>query len=60
MSVISIILLLSQIFVFAVEDVTGLWQASITLGFAYGGMYGLLPTLMIEGFGLGESSSSSA
>jgi hypothetical protein len=54
MSVISIILLLSQIFVFAVEDVTGLWKASTTLGFAYGGMFGLFPTIMIENFGIGE------
>jgi MFS family permease len=59
MSIISIIFILSQIFVFAVEGVTSLWQASVTLGFAYGGMYGLFPTIMIESFGLGESLNSS-
>jgi len=59
MSVISIVFILSQIFVFAVEDVTSLWQASTSLGFAYGGMYGLFPTIIIESFGLGESSSFS-
>jgi len=55
MSVISSIFILSQIFVFTVDDVTSLWKASIALGFAYGGMYGILPTITIEGFGLGEA-----
>lgn len=59
MSVISIIFVLSQIFVLAVEDVTSLWQASTTLGFAYGGMYGLFPTIVIEGFGISKLLSSS-
>ena len=54
MSVISIIFILSQIFVFAVDDVTNLWKASTALGFAYGGLYGLFPTITIESFGLGE------
>ena len=58
MSVISMTFILSQIFVFAVEDVTSLWMASIALGFAYGGMYGLFPTIVIESFGLGEASCS--
>jgi hypothetical protein len=30
-----------------------LWISSATLGFGYGGMFGLFPTLMIEWFGLG-------
>ena len=58
MSTISTIFILSQIFVFAVGDVTSLWKASITLGFAYGGMFGLFPTIVIESFGLGEPFSS--
>ena len=58
MSVISIIFILSQIFMFTVEDVSSLWMASVALGFGYGGMFGLFPTIMIEGFGLGELLSS--
>ena len=54
MSVISIIFILSQIFMFNVEDVSNLWLASVTLGFGYGGMFGLFPIIVIEGFGLGE------
>ena len=58
MSVISIIFILSQILMFNVEDVSSLWMPSVALGFAYGGMYGLFPTIMIELFGLGELVSS--
>ena len=58
MSVISLIFILSQIFVFSVKDVASLWLASVALGFGYGGMFGLFPTIMIEGFGLGELISS--
>jgi hypothetical protein len=58
MSVISALFILSQIFVFSVGDVTSLWKASAALGFAYGGMFGLFPTITIESFGLGEPSSS--
>ena len=54
MSVVSVIFILSQIFAFSVEDVKSLWRASTALGFAYGGMFGLFPTITIESFGLGE------
>ena len=37
----------------ATNDVADLWKASIALGLAYGGMYGLFPTIAIEWFGIG-------
>lgn len=37
-----------------IDDVTGLWKASLALGLAYGGLFGLFPTIAIEWFGLGE------
>lgn len=37
-----------------VEDVNRLWLASAALGVAYGGMFGLFPTVTIDWFGLSE------
>lgn len=38
----------------ATDDVTVLWRASLALGLAYGGLFGLFPAIAIEWFGLGE------
>lgn len=38
----------------ATDDVTNLWKASLALGLAYGGLFGLFPTIAIELFGIGE------
>jgi len=46
--------ILSQLVLMAIGDVGHLWMASVIVGFAYGCWYGLLPTISIEWFGLGE------
>lgn len=44
---------LSQAAVTQIEGVEDLWHASALLGLAYGGVFGLFPTITIEWFGLG-------
>lgn len=46
---------LSQIITLTMDDVRQLWKASAMLGFAYGSLFGLLPTVTIEWFGLRKS-----
>lgn len=45
---------LSQIVIINVDDVHNLWKASLLLGSAYGSLFGLLPSVTIEWFGLSE------
>lgn len=45
LSVVSIILIISQIMGSTIENVNHLWLASLTLGLGYGGIFGLLPTV---------------
>lgn len=52
-SMISFAFIISQVVLYYTSSVQTLWIASATLGFGYGGMFGLFPTLMIEWFGLG-------
>lgn len=49
---IACIFIISQITCYYVEDVGALWKASALLGAAYGAMFGLFPTIVIEWFGL--------
>ena len=44
--------IVSQLTVYAVDDVRDLWKGSALLGLAYGGLFGLFPTITIEWFGL--------
>lgn len=46
--------IISQLELYAIDNVHDLWKASALLGLAYGGMFSLFPTLVIEWFGLGE------
>jgi hypothetical protein len=46
--------IISQIIAVATDDVTDLWKASLALGLAYGGLFGLFPTIAIELFGIGR------
>lgn len=48
----------SQTVATRVEDVQHLWVASALLGLAYGGIFGLYPTIVIEWFGLGHFSEN--
>ncbi|GJE99445.1 MFS general substrate transporter [Phanerochaete sordida] len=50
--------IVSQLYVHAVEDVSDLWKGSALLGLAYGGLFGLFPTITIEWFGLPHFSEN--
>ncbi|KAJ7174561.1 major facilitator superfamily domain-containing protein [Mycena filopes] len=41
-----------------IDDVTNLWKASALVGFAYGTIFGLFPTVCIEFFGLSHFSEN--
>jgi len=49
---------ISQFMLYFVEDVAQLWKTSSVLGFAYGGLFGLYPTIVIEWFGLPHFSEN--
>jgi hypothetical protein len=53
MPVISALFVLSQLLLATISDVRQLWMASVLLGLAYGCWFGLIPTILIEWFGLG-------
>ena len=46
---------LSQIAATRIEDVQHLWTASVLLGLAYGSVFAVFPTVVIEWFGLAHS-----
>ncbi|KAF8531646.1 major facilitator superfamily domain-containing protein [Gautieria morchelliformis] len=58
MSLVSILLMVSQIVGALVEDPNHLWLASLLLGSGYGGIFGLLPTVTMEWFGLAHFSEN--
>ncbi|RPD70380.1 MFS general substrate transporter [Lentinus tigrinus ALCF2SS1-7] len=49
---------ISQLACFAINDISNLWKASVLLGLAYGGLFGLLPTIVIDWFGLTHFSEN--
>ncbi|KAI0717569.1 MFS general substrate transporter [Cerioporus squamosus] len=49
---------ISQLTCFAIEDINHLWKASVLLGLAYGGLFGLVPTVVIDWFGLTHFSEN--
>lgn len=54
-SLVATAFIISQVTVYAVDDVQHLWKGSALLGLAYGGLFGLFPTITIEWFGLRAS-----
>lgn len=54
MAVVAALFIISQLTVFHVEHVNDLWKGSALLGLAYGSLFGLFPTIVIEWFALGE------
>ena len=54
-SLVAFAFIISQVTVYSVENVSDLWKGSALLGLAYGGLFGLFPTITIEWFGLRES-----
>ncbi|KAI0052677.1 MFS general substrate transporter [Auriscalpium vulgare] len=57
-SLVASLFILSQVFLYTVDDVHNLWLASALLGLAYGSLFGLLPTICIEWFGLAHFSEN--
>lgn len=55
---IAVIFLFSQLIARSVDHVDELWKASIAVGTAYGGTFGLLPVITIEWFGLNHFSQN--
>ncbi|KZT13250.1 MFS general substrate transporter [Laetiporus sulphureus 93-53] len=58
MTLVATLFVTSQVICYHVESVGQLWRASALLGFAYGGMFGLFPTITIEWFGLPHFSEN--
>jgi hypothetical protein len=54
LTLVASLFLVSQLACLSITDVSDLWKASALLGIAYGGMFGLIPTISIEWFGLRE------
>ncbi|KAG9017659.1 hypothetical protein FRB90_000355 [Tulasnella sp. 427] len=57
-TMISVIFLFSQLIARGVDHVDELWKASLAVGLAYGGTFGLLPVITIEWFGLNHFSQN--
>jgi hypothetical protein len=51
--IVTILFILAELLLIAIDDVRHLWMASGLMGLAYGSWFGLLPTISIEWFGLG-------
>ena len=45
----------SQLVTMSIVDVKELWKASLLVGFSYGAMFGLFPTITIDWFGMRTS-----
>ncbi|KAH9853298.1 MFS general substrate transporter [Lenzites betulinus] len=55
---VAIMFIISQVMCYSVDNIRDLWKASALLGAAYGGLFGLFPTLVIEWFGLPHFSEN--
>jgi hypothetical protein len=52
--IVSTLFVVSQLSVISVDDVAHLWKATALLGLAYGSLFGIAPTIIIDWFGLCE------
>lgn len=57
-SLVALMFLVSQFMAISIADVHDLHKASAMLGFAYGSMFGLFPTITIEWFGIAHFSEN--
>jgi len=57
-SLVAFLFIVSQVIAIATDDVKDLWKASLALGLAYGGLFGLFPTIVIEWFGIAHFSEN--
>jgi len=55
---VALLFLLSQVMAILTSDVQHLYKTSAMLGFSYGGMFGLFPSITIEWFGLSHFSEN--
>lgn len=53
LTLVASLFIISQVVLLREDDVHTLWIASALLGLAYGSLFGLLPTICIEWFGMG-------
>lgn len=54
-SLVAISFFISQLVAMTIVDVKELWKASLLVGFSYGAMFGLFPTITIDWFGIRTS-----
>ena len=54
-SLVAVLFFISQLVATSIVDVEELWKASLLVGFSYGSMFGLFPTITIDWFGMRES-----
>lgn len=53
--IVAVMFLGSQLAVLRTTDVQSLWLVSAALGLSYGSLFNVLPMLVLEWFGMGES-----
>jgi MFS family permease len=58
LSIVAVSFLVSQLVGLGVHDIKHLQYAVVLVGVSYGGVFGLLPTIIIEWFGMGPYSCS--
>lgn len=54
-SLVAMLFFISQLVAMSIVDVKELWKASLFVGFSYGAMFGLFPTITIDWFGMRTS-----
>lgn len=57
--IVSSLFIISQMAVMSVSSITALWMASVMVGVAYGSLLGVLPSVVIDWFGLAHQSENS-
>ena len=56
-SLVAVFFFTSQLVAMSIVDVKVLWKASLLVGFSYGSLFGLFPTIIIDWFGMRTSST---
>ncbi|KAG1897612.1 major facilitator superfamily domain-containing protein [Suillus fuscotomentosus] len=56
--IVSTLFVVSQLSAISINDVAHLWKATALLGLAYGGLFGIAPTIIIDWFGLSHLSEN--
>jgi len=57
-SLVAVLFFISQLVAASIVDVEDLWKASFLVGFSYGSMFGLFPTITIDWFGMSHFSEN--